>query len=386
MPSSYHRLLLSLQRATGDPNQEPAYRQIANQIRQFIATGALSPGDHLPTVRALAQELGCTPGTVARAYKDLEREGLVVGARGGGTSVTQPRSGGDPLRQARLLHRLEQPLLEALAAGYSPAEVSAAFTLALANWRQQYNPTPAPDPTTAPDPERLRFVGSHDLAIELLGAHLRRARPTLDLALEYAGSLGGLIALARGEADLAGAHLRDMGDDDYNLDYVRHILPGQPVALVTLGARLLGLMVAPGNPRHIVNLDDLGRTDVAVINRQPGSGTRVWFDRRLRDLGIEPQAVPGYDRETNTHLGVAQAVLAGEADAGPGVYAAARATGLDFVPLERERYDLVLLATRLDQPAMQTLLDVLRGLAFRDEVAVLGGYDMSLTGQVRIVN
>lgn len=359
----------------------PLYQQIADQIRQQIASGALAPGDPLPTVRGLADELGCNPSTVSRAYTELAREGVIAGRRGAGTHVAEPAlPSNETLRQARLVNLVERPLLEALSAGYAPAEVEAAFNLALSRWRElREGPTPTPSKAAAP-PDEVRFVGSHDPAVELLATHLRRRDPAVRMSVTFAGSLGGLMALARGEADVAGAHLRDEQTGQYNVDYVRHILPARPVRLVTLVTRSVGLIVKAGNPKGIRGIEDVARPDVSIINRQAGSGTRVLLDARLRELGIAPSAVAGYDRQVTTHMAVASAIAQGEADAGLGVRAAAQALGLDFTPLLRERYDLVIPAEGWGRPAVQAMLDVMRSDEFRAAVQALGGYDVSKMG------
>jgi len=367
-----------------DRPQQPLYLQIVEQIRQQIATGALAPGDQLPTVRGLAEESGYSPSTVARAYAELRREGLAVGQRGSGTRVASHPgvTDGDPLRQARLINLVERALLEALGAGYTSGEVEAAFGLALARWREMHHVQPTPSPGVAPSEGRLRFVGSHDLAVELLAGQMRRRYPDIALSLEFTGSLGGLMALARGEADAAGTHLREPGTDQYNVDYVRHIMPGREVVLVSLATRQMGLMVAPGNPRSIQGLEDLRRPDVTLVNRQMGSGTRVLLDARLRQLGIPLTQVTGYGHVASTHLGVAEAVRSGQADVGLGILAAARAVGLTFLPLEHERYDLVIPQEQWERRPVQALMEILRDEDFKNTVATLGGYDVSAMGQI----
>ena len=166
-------------------------------------------------------------------------------------------------------------------------------------------------------------------------SQLRRQRPVVNLASAHVGSLGGLAALRRGETHLAGCHLLDAGTGEYNVADVRRYLPDTPVVIVRLVGRTQGLMVAPGNPLDITALDDLLRSDVRFVNRQRGSGTRVLLDYHLGQLGIEPASVPGYGREEYSHLAVAAAVSGGSANAGLGILSAARALGLDFVPLFR---------------------------------------------------
>ena len=226
-------------------------------------------------------------------------------------------------------------------------------------------------------------IGSHDLTLDLMHSQLRRQRPTMSLASSHVGSLGGLAALRRGETHLAGCHLLDAGTGEYNVADVRRYLPDTPVVIVRLVGRTQGLMVAPGNPLDITALDDLRRSDVRFVNRQRGSGTRVLLDYHLGQLGIEPASVPGYGREEYSHLAVAAAVSGGSANVGLGILSAARALGLDFVPLFSEEYDLVIPQEHYDSRLLQPLLALLDDDEFRGAVDALGGYDVSRMGEVR---
>jgi putative molybdopterin biosynthesis protein len=210
---------------------------------------------------------------------------------------------------------------------------------------------------------------------------LTESEPELALETSFMGSLGGLIALAQNEADVAGTHLWDETTDSYNLPYVRRLLPGRRIVLVTLALRSLGLMTAPDNPHQIEKLADLAQPAVRLANRQPGSGTRVWLDARLKALAIDPQTVTGYGREEMTHMAVAQAVRQGEADVGPGIHAAAAAYGLHFIPLTQERYDLVFPEAVWQTAAAQALVGIIRSESFKEAVEALGGYDTAVTGQ-----
>ena len=225
-------------------------------------------------------------------------------------------------------------------------------------------------------------IGSHDMTLDLLASHLKRHHPRMSLSSSNVGSLGGLIALRRGEAHLAGSHLLDEDSGEYNLAYVRQHLQGRGVVLVNLVHRVQGLIVATGNPKGITSLEDLARDGVAFVNRQRGSGTRVLLDYRLKKLGLDPDHIPGYDREEYTHLAVAADVAGGTADVGLGILAAARALELDFVPLLDERYDLVIPREHYESDLLQPILAIIRGDEFRREVEALGGYDASTMGEV----
>ena len=235
-------------------------------------------------------------------------------------------------------------------------------------------------------PESLRrtvmAIGSHDLTLDLLADELGRRHPGRRLSSANVGSLGGLLALARGEAHFAGSHLLDEESGEYNVAYVQRLLPGIPVVLLGFVRREQGLIVPKGNPKAIRGLADLARSDVVFINRQRGAGTRVLFDYRLRQAGILPGTIQGYERQEYTHLAVAAAVASGAADCGMGIFAAAHALDLDFVALDHERYDLVIPAAFYASEVMAPLLAIIRDPAFADRVEALGGYATPNMGQV----
>jgi putative molybdopterin biosynthesis protein len=225
-------------------------------------------------------------------------------------------------------------------------------------------------------------IGSHDLTLDLLSSELAKLSPGMSLSSSNVGSLGGLIALQRGQAHLAGSHLLDVETGEYNLSYVRRLLHDRPTVLLNMVYREQGLIVPRGNPKKIGGLEDLVHPDLQFVNRQKGAGTRVLLDYRLKELGISPDQISGYRREEFTHLAVAASIAGGTADTGLGILAAARALQLDFVPLLKERYDLVIPREHYESPLMQPLLDMLRGPDFRTQVEALGGYDTSQMGEV----
>ena len=194
--------------------------------------------------------------------------------------------------------------------------------------------------------------------------------------------MGGLAALKRGECHLAGTHLLDELTGDYNLSYLRRFFPAGGVALVNLCYRVQGLMVAPGNPLGLRSLKDVAERGARFINRQSGSGTRMLLDYELRRRSIAPDNIAGYHRELYTHHAVAAAIAGGGADAGLGILAAARALGLDFVPLAEERYDLAIRGDGLASTPVRELLEVLASPEFRAAVEALGGYDLRDCGRL----
>ncbi|WP_420629756.1 molybdopterin biosynthesis protein [Candidatus Leptofilum sp.] len=224
-------------------------------------------------------------------------------------------------------------------------------------------------------------IGSHDLTLDLIAQFLAERSGTR-LASANVGSLGGLVALRRGECHLAGSHLLDPETGTYNQSYVHRYLPNEDVVLLTLVGREQGWLVPPGNPKNIQGWEAAAREDVQLVNRQRGAGTRVLLDYQLGKLGIQPEQVRGYGREEYTHLAVAAAVASGTADFGLGIRAAARALKLDFVPLAHEQYDLVMTHQTYESDRIRPLLDLLQNDEFRTAVAALPGYDVSVMGQV----
>ena len=235
-------------------------------------------------------------------------------------------------------------------------------------------------------PESIRntivCIGSHDLTLDVLADQLRRQRPELTLSSANVGSYGGLLALQRGETHLAGSHLLDEATGDYNIRFIRELLPDRRIVLLRFVGRVQGLMTPAGNPQGLTSLQDLTRPDVLFVNRQRGAGTRVLLDYELNKLGIGRRQVQGYARQEYTHLAVAAAVKSGTADCGLGILAAARALDLDFVPLFNERYDLVIPQEFYSGDLLAPLLHVTRSPEFAATVQALGGYDTEGIGEV----
>jgi putative molybdopterin biosynthesis protein len=221
----------------------------------------------------------------------------------------------------------------------------------------------------------LVFCGSHDLAVDQLTAELA---PHLEVLTLPVGSLNGLANLRLGLGQVSGAHLRDE-DGEFNTPFVRRLFPDREMELVTLAYRTQGLMLAPGNPHGVRQVDDLTRTGIRFINRNLGSGTRLWLDGELKRRGIPCERIAGYQDSVSTHHETAAAIAAGRADVSLGLEAAARQHGLDFLPLYQERYDLIFL--RDAAPGLEILADHVQSLAFRRQVAGLSGYESTHTGE-----
>jgi len=227
--------------------------------------------------------------------------------------------------------------------------------------------------------ERTIFaIGSHDITLDLLAqflaAHERR------LVSANVGSLGGLVALRRGEAHLAGSHLLDPLTGEYNLSYIPQYLPGVPIKVIALVNREQGLIVAKDNPKGIRSLADLVRPEVTLVNRQRGAGTRVLLDYHLDASGIAKESIRGYNHEEYTHLAVAAAVASGRADCGLGIAAAAKALEIDFIPMFAERYDLIVPLEHYQSSLLHPLFEVLKDRVFIEAVAAMPGYDTTLMG------
>lgn len=233
--------------------------------------------------------------------------------------------------------------------------------------------------------ETVVATGSHDTALDLMSSFMRRTASHHFLSSAHVGSLGGLLALKRGEAHMAGVHLLDEATGDYNISYVKRYL-GRPALLALLARREQGFLVPRGNPKHIRTFADLARPDVTYVNRQRGAGTRLLLDYHLKQEGIDPAQVQGYTREEFTHLNVAAAVKSGAADTGLGILSAAKALDLDFIPITWEEYELCIPAELLDHPGVRSVLTLLQDPSFQRAVADLGGYDVSEAGRIRRVD
>ena len=224
-------------------------------------------------------------------------------------------------------------------------------------------------------------TGSHDLVLDLIASELT-GTGGVSFASSNVGSLGGLRAIDRGEAHLAGTHLLDEESGEYNVSFLRRYVRNQCVVLVNLVHRVQGFIIPKGNPASIESLNDLAREDIVFVNRQRGSGTRVLLDYKLVAAGIDTQQVTGYEREEYTHLAVAAAVAGGRANVGLGILSAARAIGMDFIPLFNERYDLAIPEDIYDSELLAPMLQLIQSSDFRIKVEELGGYDAGQMGEV----
>ncbi|NLV88542.1 MAG: molybdopterin biosynthesis protein [Tissierellia bacterium] len=221
-------------------------------------------------------------------------------------------------------------------------------------------------------------IGSHDLIMDILG-------DILPLSSGHVGSMGGILAMKRGECHIAPIHLLDEETGEYNISYVKRYFPNEKMALIKGVKRQQGFIVQKGNPKNIKNFKDLAREDIQYINRQRGAGTRILLDYHLKLEGINPEDVKGYEREMTTHMAVASGVKTGTADCGLGIYSAAKALGLDFIDVTYEDYDFLIAEKLLDSPMIIELVQTLRSKEFQDRVKSLGGYKFENTGEIIII-
>lgn len=234
--------------------------------------------------------------------------------------------------------------------------------------------------------EKLRntlvVIGSHDPLLDELANMLHLGDPRLYMSSSHVGSMGGIMAIRRGEAHMAGCHLLDTADGTYNRSFIRKYFPKGDVKLVSCVGRQQGLMVARGNPLNICSFADISRQGIRYVNRQKGSGTRILTDYLCSREKVEPSDVYGYTREELTHTSVAAQIACGSADVGMGIYSAAKLYDLDFIPICIEEYDLIIPDHAWDSPMMQQLLTILRSDAFREKILSMGGYTVEHPGQV----
>lgn len=219
-------------------------------------------------------------------------------------------------------------------------------------------------------------------AMSLWAQAAERRYPGLRVLWTFANSMEALGALGRGEVHAAGVHLYDPASGEHNTPFVRQALPGRAAVLVNLGVWAEGLLVQPGNPKGLREAADLAQVGVRVVNREEGAGCRFMLERRLREAGVAPQAVSGFDDVVRGHLEVARRVAAGTADAGVSTASVAALFGLAFVPWQQVRYDLVILKEYVEEAPVRQLLGTLSHRRIRSQLAALGGYDTAHTGDI----
>ena len=229
----------------------------------------------------------------------------------------------------------------------------------------------------------ILFIGSHDPLVDEISKILVQKNSKYILSSAHVGSMGGIQAIRRGEAHLAGIHLLNEKDGSYNQSFVTKYFPNGEAALIECVGRTQGMMVAKKNPKNITSISSLCDSDIRYINRQKGSGTRILFDYLCKKERISSDSIHGYDHEEFTHNDVAKLIANGEADAGMGVHAAAKLYDLDFIPIYSEQYDLLIPDTMKNHPGIIEILDILKSEEFAEKAAMLGGYTLNKPGLSR---
>lgn len=233
-------------------------------------------------------------------------------------------------------------------------------------------------------PQNNSFViCGQDIILDILSRHLQRHPDGVQALRSYIGSYDGLYSLYHDKVQIATAHLWDGDTNEYNIPYVKRLLPGIPSIIINLASRYQGFYVAKGNPKNITDWNDLNRTDLVFANREKGSGSRILLDEHIRLLHINPFNIVGYNRELSSHLAVASTVARGGADFGLGNEKfALQVNGIDFIPLQKERYDLVIKKEDLSKPPFKAIIEILNSEEFRLELEGIGGYDLSELGYI----
>jgi putative molybdopterin biosynthesis protein len=284
----------------------------------------------------------------------------------------------DSLRRANLIHKAESFLLDTITSGYSPIEAEDSFRLALERWRS------VSQSQNLLNQETLRFAGSHDLVVAWMATHFDEISPGCRIHLNFSGSLSGLMSLAEGKADFAGSHLWDAETNKYNLPFVKKLFPGDKIAVITFAHRRMGWFVKPGNPKGFTGINDLIRKDIHFVNRNVGSGMRVYLDSKLKSNGINSSDIIGYENQKMTHTDVAIEIVEDRTDVGLGIEAAAKGHNLDFIFENLERYDLVIRQELLEKTPIKDLIAWVKSEKFLQLLNRLGGYESTETGNIHI--
>ncbi|UWG95580.1 molybdopterin biosynthesis protein [Dehalobacter sp. DCM] len=231
----------------------------------------------------------------------------------------------------------------------------------------------------------LVIIGSHDPLIDVASDLMNKHSRGRYISSAHVGSMGGIMAIKRGEAHLAAIHLLDEETGGYNLSYIKKYLGEEKISLISCVKRVQGLMIAQGNPKMINGLEDLTREGIRYVNRQKGSGTRILLDYLLKLNHLSFKDIYGYDREEYTHMSVAALVASGSADAGMGIYSAARIYGLDFIPVCQEQYDFIMPARTMESENVQAFLNILKSNEFFSRLEQIGGYIVEAPGTIQII-
>ena len=224
-------------------------------------------------------------------------------------------------------------------------------------------------------------ISGQDIVLDMLSKYIEK-HTSLTPLRSYNGSLNSLVSMYNGECDVVSVHLYDGDTGEYNLPYVKRVLVSHPLILINLVCRTAGIYVKQGNPLNIIGWRDLAQSKVTIVNREKGSGARVLLDEQLRINGISTDSLKGYEKELTSHFSVASAVASGQADAGVGIENVAKMVNVDFIPLVKEQYDLVILKTKENQELHKVIMESVSSSEFLSQLEQLNGYDLSFTGKV----
>lgn len=244
------------------------------------------------------------------------------------------------------------------------------------------NDIPSEKNETKLDDKSIIICGQ-DMILDILSRNIESSLPSIKSYRSYMGSYNGLYNLYNNKSSIASSHLWDWETSEYNIDFVKKLLPGIPCTIINLTYRTQGFYVQKGNPKNINGWEDLKRDDLSYVNREIGCGVRVLLDGKLRELNISSNEINGYNYEENSHLAVASAVARGKGDFGIGIEKVAKQIdNIDFIPLQKERYDLVIKTNNLENPIYKQILNIINSDTFKDELEGLGGYDLKDTGKI----
>ena len=227
------------------------------------------------------------------------------------------------------------------------------------------------------------IICGQDISLDLLSNHIRTYSDDLQLYRSFLSSYNGIFALYQGRVNVATAHLWDGELDEYNTSFVKKMMPGIPVLLIRIGKRKTGFYIQKNNPKKLRGWEDLKRTDITVVNREKGSGIRVLLDEKLRIMGLIGDYIEGYHHECKSHLAVASLISHGEADLGIGSESGLMTmSGVDFIPLQTECYDLVMRLSDADKQPYRKIIEILTSVEFKNDLNAIGCYDTSETGKM----
>ena len=231
--------------------------------------------------------------------------------------------------------------------------------------------------------DKTIVLSGQDIILDILAQHIEKSAYDVRVLRSNIGSYNSLYELYMGNVSISSVHLWDGDTDEYNKSFVRKMLPGISCILMNLAYRTQGFYVAKGNPHNIKSWEDLKKEGISIINREKGSGTRILLDEKLRLHNIDGESIKGYNTERMSHVSVASNIAMGEGDVGFGIEKAAlQVDGIDFIPIQKERYDIVIKKSSLNSPIYQLIINIIQSEEFKKEIEGLGGYDLKEIGKI----